>query len=105
MFRVTRDTIIATITDLRRKTADVLEHADEGEDVVIQKDGKPRGVYLSYGRYQHMLGRLEELENLELAALAVPRKEAVDRGESQTIPLNEVLARYAPDLLEETATG
>jgi prevent-host-death family protein len=105
MYRVTENATIATVTDLRRRTADLMERAEEGEVVVVQKDNEPQGVYLSYRRYQSILARLSLLENLELAQIAVARKNAVDRGEMGTTSLADMIAEFAPELAAEEAAG
>ncbi|HSW31561.1 MAG TPA: type II toxin-antitoxin system prevent-host-death family antitoxin [Longimicrobiales bacterium] len=90
MYRVPQDTTVATVTDLRRRTSHLMERADQGDVVVVQKDNHPQGVYLSFRAYQQILARLDRLESLELAELAVARKAAVDRGEMGTTSLEEL---------------
>ena len=102
MYRVPEDATIATVTDLRRRTAVVMERAEEGEVIVVQKDNEPQGVLLSYRRYQSMLERLNRLENYELAQVAVRRKAAIDRGETRTVSLEEMIEEFAPELDDET---
>ena len=101
MYRVPENATIATVTDLRRRTNDLLERAADGEIVVVQKDNQPQGVYLSFRRYESILARLERLENLELAQVAIARKEAVDRGEMGTTSLDDMIAEFAPELARE----
>jgi len=98
MYRVHGNTTIATVTDLRRRTTDVLKRADEGEIVVVQRDNKPHGVYLSYREYQAMLEQISRLENCELALVALPRHAAVARGDLATTSLAEMISRFAPEL-------
>lgn len=105
MYRVPENTTIATVTDLRRRTTDLMERADEGEVVVVQKDNEPQGVYLSYRRYESILARLDRLESLELAQIAVARKEAIDRGEMGTTSLADMIAEFAPELGGREPTG
>lgn len=101
MYQIGEGATIATVTDLRRRTSDVMEQAENGSVVVVQKDNEPQGVYLSYRRYQAMLARLNKLESMELAEVAVPRKASVDRGEMGTTSLDEMIAEFAPELQEE----
>ena len=98
MYRVRENATVATVTELRRNTAALMKEADDGTLVLIQKDNEPRGVYLSFERYERILRRLDLLENLELADIAVARKAAVDRGEMGTTSLEEMIAEFAPDL-------
>lgn len=106
MYRITETATIATVTDLRRRTSDLMERAAEGEIVVVQKDNEPQGVYLSYSRYEAIVERLNRLENLELAQVAVSRKEAIDSGEIGTTSLADMIAEFAPQLeAREPADG
>lgn len=98
MYRVHENATIATVTDLRRRTSEIMARADAGEIVVVQEDGEPRGVYLSYRHYQSMLEKIDRLENWELALVAVPRHDAVARGEMGTTSLAEMNAEFAPEL-------
>ncbi|HEX8674302.1 MAG TPA: type II toxin-antitoxin system Phd/YefM family antitoxin [Longimicrobium sp.] len=98
MYRVHENTTIASVTDLRRRTRDILERADEGGIVVVQRDNEPHGVYLSYRQYESMLEMIDRLENWELASVAVSRPEAVARGEMETTSLADVIAEFAPEL-------
>jgi prevent-host-death family protein len=100
MYTVPENATIATVTDLRRRTAEVLEHAASGNIVVVQKDNEPQGVYLSFAHYQELVRRLERLEDLELLEVAVSRMQAIERGEEETVPLEEVVAEFAPHLAE-----
>ncbi|MDP2957968.1 MAG: type II toxin-antitoxin system Phd/YefM family antitoxin [Longimicrobiales bacterium] len=105
MYRVPNDATIATVTDLRRRTSHLMDRADDGEIVVVQKDNRPQGVYLSFRTYEQILTRLDKLESLELAEVAVARKTAVDRGEMGTVSLDEVGAEFGVDLSRETTNG
>ncbi|HEX8452954.1 MAG TPA: type II toxin-antitoxin system prevent-host-death family antitoxin [Longimicrobium sp.] len=98
MHRADENTTIATITDLRRRTTDILARADEGGIVVVQRDNEPHGVYLSYRHYESMLEMIDRLENRELATVAVPRREAVARGEMETTSFADMVAEFAPEL-------
>jgi prevent-host-death family protein len=105
MYRVNEGATIATVTDLRRRTSDVMEQAEDGSVVIVQKDNEPQGVYLSYRRYEVILERLNKLENLELAQVAVARKEAVDSGEMGTTSLEDMIAEFAPELQSPEQAG
>ncbi|MBD0321691.1 MAG: type II toxin-antitoxin system Phd/YefM family antitoxin [Gemmatimonadetes bacterium] len=101
MYRVHENATIATVTDLRRRTSDIMDRADEGEIVVVQKDNEPHGVYLSYRHYESMLEKVNRLENWELASVAVPRREAIARGEMGTTSLADMIAEFAPELRDD----
>ncbi len=48
---------IATITELRSKTAELVEHARTADaGILIQKNNEPQAVLLSYERYLSLLG-------------------------------------------------
>ncbi|HKP76229.1 MAG TPA: type II toxin-antitoxin system Phd/YefM family antitoxin [Longimicrobiaceae bacterium] len=98
MYRVRESATLATVTDLRRKTAELMKEADAGHLVVIQKDNEPCGVYLSYDRYERILDRLDRLEDYELAELAVARNAAIERGDVGTTSLEDMIAEFAPEL-------
>lgn len=101
MYRVHENATIASVTDLRRRTTEIMDRAEEGEIIVVQRDNEPHGVYLSYRHYESMLGRLNRLENWELASVAVPRHEAIARGEMGTTSLADMIAEFAPELREQ----
>jgi PHD/YefM family antitoxin component YafN of YafNO toxin-antitoxin module len=98
MYKVPRDAMIATVTELRRNTAELMAQADAGSIVLVQKDNEPRGVYMSFGQYELLLQRLDRLESLEAAEIALARKAAIDRGEMGTTSLDDMIAEFAPEL-------
>lgn len=62
-------TRIMPVSDLRRKTSDVLNTVQEtGDPVYITQHGRPVVVLLDYARYEHLLAQLKTLT--EQAALA-----------------------------------
>lgn len=97
MYRVRENTTIATVADLRWRTEDIMDRAEEGDIVVVQRDGEPHGVYMSYRQYEAMLAMVNRLESLELALVAVPRREAIARGEMGTTSLTDMIAEFAPE--------
>lgn len=105
MYQVAEGATIATVTDLRRRTAEVLERAEDGSVVVIQKDNEPQGVYVSFRRYQAITARLDKLESLELAEVARARKAAIDSGEMGTTSLQDMISEFAPELQIEDVEG
>jgi PHD/YefM family antitoxin component YafN of YafNO toxin-antitoxin module len=98
MYKVPKDAMIATVTELRRNTAELMAEADAGSIVLVQKDNEPRGVYMSFGAYERLLRRLDRLESLEAAEIALARKAAIDRGEMGTTSLDDMIAEFAPEL-------
>lgn len=100
MYRVRENATIATVTDLRCRTEDIMDRAEEGEIVVVQRNGEPHGVYMSYRQYESMLAMVNRLENVELWLVAGPRREAIARGEMGTTSLVDVIAEFAPELRE-----
>lgn len=47
---------IATITELRSETADLVEHARRsGNGVLIQKNNEPKAVLLSFEKYEKLI--------------------------------------------------
>jgi prevent-host-death family protein len=105
MFRVIEQSTIASVTDLRRRTSDIMDRADEGDVVVVQRDNEPHGVYLSYRHYESLVEKLNRLESLELALIALPRKAAIDSGEMGTTSLADMIAEFAPELAEKPAVA
>ncbi len=56
---------IVPISDLRRKTRDVIEAAQEEDDVVyITQHGRPAVVLINYERYEALMAHLEDLSDL-----------------------------------------
>ena len=52
---------VATITELRSKTSDLVEHAKSIErGILIQKNNEPYAVLISYDLYLKMLERMED---------------------------------------------
>lgn len=55
---------IATITELRSKTSELVEHAKKLEKgVLIQKNNEPYAVLISFDRYKKMVGDVGVAEN------------------------------------------
>ena len=94
MFSVKGDATVAQVTDLRRETKPLLERVDRGETVVIQRNAEAVGVLISYPAYQAMMTALSQLENIQLAFLALRREERVLQNKDKLIPLEDLLAEY-----------
>jgi len=55
-------TKIMPVSDLRRKTSDVIDMVREGSDAVyITQHGRPVVVLLDYARYEKLLGQLHAM--------------------------------------------
>jgi prevent-host-death family protein len=91
MFRVKGATTIATVTDLRRSANELLQRAEAGESVVVQRNAEAVGVLVGYEAFQKLQALAERLEDLELLLLARRRERAIERGEDRLIPLEEVM--------------
>lgn len=94
MFRVKGDATIATVTDLRRSAGDLLDRAEAGESVVLQRNAEPVGVLMGYDAYQKLLAVAEKLEDLELLVLARKRERALINGDDELVPLEEVMREF-----------
>jgi prevent-host-death family protein len=94
MFSIKGDATIATVTDLRRSANELLERAEAGESIVVQRNAQAVGVLLDHGRYRRMLDAEERLENMELLLLALKREADIVAGRDELIPLAEVMAGF-----------
>lgn len=91
MFRVKGATTIATVTDLRRSANELLQRAEAGESVVVQRNAEAVGVLVGYETFQKLLDLAERLDDLELLLLARQRERAIRRGDDRLIPLEDVM--------------
>lgn len=70
-------TKIIPVSDLRRRTNEVLKEVQsEGEVIYITQHGRPSVVLIDYDRYEMLLAQLEELSDLaslQAAATEVAR--------------------------------
>jgi len=56
---------IMPVSDLRRKTSDVIGAVQSGDDVVyITQYGRPAVVLVDYERYEQLLAQLKDLSDL-----------------------------------------
>lgn len=94
MFRVKGPTTIATVTDLRRSANELLQRAEAGESVVVQRNAEAVGVLVGYETFQKLQDLAERLEDLELLLLARQRERAILRGEDRLIPLEDVMREF-----------
>jgi hypothetical protein len=58
---------------------------------------------MSFRRYERLLQRLDRLESLETAEIAIARKVAVDSGAMGTTSLDDMIAEFAPELRRATS--
>jgi prevent-host-death family protein len=68
---------IMPVSDLRRKTRDVIATVRNGDDVVyITQYGRPTVVLVDYERYEQLIAQLEDLSDLASleAAAAEPAR-------------------------------
>lgn len=57
-------TKIMPVTDLRRKTRDVIRSVQEsGDTIYITQHGRPAVVLIDYERYEEMIASLEEVQH------------------------------------------
>ena len=57
-------TLIVPISDLRRKTSDVLKTVSGGQVVYITQHGRPAAVLVDYDHYEALLAQLDDLSDL-----------------------------------------
>ncbi len=72
------------VSTVRTKLAEMLD-ATRGEDVLIERYGKPAGVLISPERHEELLSALEELDDLRAFDEAM-------REEGENIPWEQVKA-------------
>ena len=77
-------TLIVPISDLLRKTSDVLKTVSGGQVVYITQHGRPAAVLVDYDHYEALLAQLEDLS--DLASLEAAADEPVR-------PYDEFLAK------------
>jgi prevent-host-death family protein len=83
----------------RLKWRDVLDAAGAGDDVIVERYGKPTAAVIPYEDYQAVL---EELDDLRAARRAAAAYEAWKRDPSSARPLEEIEAELvAEGLLDE----
>ncbi|MBN2391523.1 MAG: type II toxin-antitoxin system Phd/YefM family antitoxin [Anaerolineae bacterium] len=77
-------TKIMPVSDLRRKTSDVIDTVREGGDAVyITQHGRPVVVLMDYARYEELLARLHALT------------EQVEQTQSTVMPATSYTTRLA----------
>ena len=89
-------TKIMPISDLRRKTSDVVAAVRDGGDAVyITQHGRPVVVMVDYEQYEHLMAQLEELSGrarLQAAAAELPRPSAAQRYPTVAPPASSLSA-------------
>jgi len=100
-------TKIMPISDLRRKTSDVVsEVRDGGNAVYITQYGRPVAVVVDYEHYERMVAQLEELSGragLEAATTGPSRPSAAQRYPTVTPPASSL--NDWKDLISEGCGG
>ena len=48
---------VATITELRSKTSELIEQTKKFEGIMIQKNNEPHAVLVAYDKYMKLVGR------------------------------------------------
>ena len=100
-------TKIMPISDLRRKTSDVVAAVrDAGDAVYITQYGRPVVVMVDYEHYERLVAQLEELSgrvSLQTAAAEPPRPSSVQRYPTVTPPASSLTAWK--DLMPEGCGG
>jgi prevent-host-death family protein len=75
MFSVKGDATIASVTDLRRDTNNLLSRVEKGESVVIQRNRDAVGILIGYDSYSRIMAAMARLGQLEDMLLALRREE------------------------------
>ena len=87
-------TKIIPVSDLRRKTSDVIKAVQSGGQVVyVTQHGRPAVVLVDYEHYETLMAQLEDLSDL------VSLEAAVDEP---TRPYDEFLAELGPSGADES---
>ena len=84
-------TKIVPISDLRRKTKDIIDMIQEQEAVYVTQHGRPVVVLVDYEHYEHLLAQLQDLsDQLDLKAAAEePARPYTDFATEMGLPLDE----------------
>jgi len=80
---------IKTITDIRQKTLSILQYAQKSQEpIFIMHHSKPKGVFLSFEKYQKMVELVEDyLDILEAETILEDKR-------SKFIPLEKFWKKY-----------
>ncbi len=89
MLTLKEDSSIIGITELRNKSAIVL-NAIKKNKVVLTKRNKPVGVIIDYDEYEKMLRIIDEAEDIVLGGIAMDR---IKRKDRKAISLEEAEKR------------
>jgi prevent-host-death family protein len=99
-------TKIMPVSDLRRRTSDVIAAAQDGGAIYITQFGRPVVVMVEYEQYERMIAQLEDLSNQTSAEMAVsepPRPYRTQRYPTVANPISSLDAWV--DLLPEGYDG
>lgn len=80
---------IKTITDLRQKTLSVLKFAQKTQEpVFILQHSKPKAVFLSFEKYQRLVGLVEDYLD------ALEAEEILEDKKTKFLPLEKFWKKY-----------
>ena len=99
-------TNIIPVSDLRRRTSDVIAAAQDSGAIYITQFGRPVVVLVEYERYEHMVAQLEDRSNQTVSETAVaepPRSYRTERHPTVANPISSLDAWV--DLLPEGYDG
>ncbi len=80
MITVKESATLASISELRSKSAQVLSHL-KNHRVILERHKKPIAVLLDYGQYEKMEALLALAEDLGLGAIALERDRSAKKGD------------------------
>lgn len=87
-----------TVSEAKTRLAEFIKKAaDEGEEVVVSVNGKPRVVLVDFERYEGMLETLDLLSDAREYLTLLKRKAA--RSKRPGRPLDDVLSEIEKEIL------
>jgi len=83
------DDNIKTITDMRQQTLAIMQYAQKNQEpVFIMQHSKPKGVFLSFEKYQKMVSLIEDhLDTIETETV-------LESKETKFMPLEKFWRKY-----------
>lgn len=80
MITVKNSATLASISELRNKSEQILSHLKENR-VILERHKKPVAVMLDYAQYEKLESMLELAEDLVLGTVALQRDRAAKKGD------------------------